>query len=83
MAWQFDRPEKGEGMVQVFRRDESVYEAARFKLQGLDPAARYAVTNLDSGEQKTVSGRDLIEKGLAVAIPEQPGDVVFTYAKTK
>ena len=30
MAWQFDRPERGEGMVQVFRRGESPYESARF-----------------------------------------------------
>ena len=36
--WQFDVPEKGEGVVQAFRRAESVYEAARFKLRGLDPA---------------------------------------------
>lgn len=81
IAWQFDRPEAGEGLVQAFRRDQSVYEAARFRLQGLDPAARYAVTNLDSGEQQTVAGRELLDRGLAVAIPEQPGDVVLTYTR--
>src|ERR1700730_11421032 len=46
-AMQFDRPEVGEGFVEVFRRSRSSYEAARFKLQGLDPAARYTVINLD------------------------------------
>ena len=81
MAWQFDVPEKGEGMVQAFRRDESVYEAARFKLRGLDPGARYTVTNLDSGESQTLTGRELLEKGLAVAITDQPGSAVITYAK--
>jgi alpha-galactosidase len=81
IAWQFDLPEKGEGMVQVFRRDKSVYESARFKLKGLDPDARYAVTDLDSGERKTVSGRELIEKGLPVAVTDQPGDTVLIYAK--
>ena len=47
MAWQFDRPEAGGGMVQVFRRPKSSIVAMNFKLHGLDPAAHYAVTNLD------------------------------------
>jgi len=83
IAWQFDVPEKGEGVVQAFRRDKSVYESARFKLAGLDAGAQYAVTNLDSGESQTIAGRELLEKGLAVAIKDQPGDVVLTYAKAK
>ena len=41
VAWQFDRPELGEGIIQAFRRDESPYETARFKLRGLDPDAHY------------------------------------------
>jgi len=83
MAWQFDLPEKGEGMVQVFRRDKSVYESARFKLSGLDPSARYQITNLDSGEAKTLSGRELIEKGLPVSVSDQPGDTVLTYSRVQ
>ena len=30
MAWQFDRPDLGEGVVQAFRRAGSYYESARF-----------------------------------------------------
>ncbi|HEY5912615.1 MAG TPA: alpha-galactosidase [Verrucomicrobiae bacterium] len=82
LAWQFDLPEKGEGMVQVFRRSESVYESARFKLRGLDPSHRYLVKNSDSGEARTLSGRDLLETGLPVSIEQRPGAVVFTYEKT-
>lgn len=81
IAWQFDRPEKGEGLVQAFRRDQSIYESARFKLRGLDPAGRYAVTDLDSGESRTLVGRELLEHGLAVTIRNQPGDAVLTYAR--
>jgi alpha-galactosidase len=81
IAWQFDLPEKGEGVVQAFRRDKSVYESARFKLTGLDPAARYVVKNLDSGETKMIPGRELIEQGLPVSVREQPGDTVITYTK--
>lgn len=83
IAWQFDTPEKGEGMVQVFRRDKSVYESARFKLSNLDASARYAVSNLDSGEQNTLTGIDLMEKGLPVSVPNQPGDTVLVYTKVK
>ena len=39
MGWQFDRPEEGKGVVQAFRRPQSHYESARFKLRGLDPGA--------------------------------------------
>ena len=83
MAWQFDVPEKGEGVVQAFRRAESVYEAARFKLRGLDPGAEYVLTNLDSGQSQTLAGRELLDKGLAVPIADQPGSAVIVYKRTK
>jgi alpha-galactosidase len=83
MAWQFDLPESGEGMVQAFRRDQSVYERARFRLAGLSPSKRYLVTNLDSGETTTLSGRELAEDGLPVAVLTQPGDAVLTYSQVK
>jgi alpha-galactosidase len=83
MAWQFDVPEKGEGMVQAFRRAESVYEVARFKLRGLDPDAGYVLTNLDFGESQKLTGRELLDKGLAVPISDQPGAAVIAYAKAK
>jgi alpha-galactosidase len=79
LAWQFDVPEKGEGLVQAFRRADSVYEVARFKLRGLDPGASYVLTNLDSGESETRTGRELLDHGLAVAIGDQPGSAVITY----
>ena len=38
IGWQFDVPERGEGMVQVFRRGQSPYEAARFPLRASTPS---------------------------------------------
>jgi hypothetical protein len=70
-------------VVQAFRRDKSVYESARFQLKGLEPAAQYTITNLDAGEVRTLSGRDLMHKGLPVSVPDQPGDVVLSYRKLK
>ena len=83
MAWQFDLPEQGKGMVQAFRRQQSVFEVARFKLRGLDPQARYAVTDLETSGVQTLSGRELMDKGVPVAINVQPGAIVLTYAKVK
>jgi alpha-galactosidase len=83
MAWQFDVPEKGEGVVQAFRRAASVYEVARLKLRGLDGGAEYVFTNLDTGLSQTLAGRELLDRGLAVAITEQPGSAVIMYKTTK
>ncbi|MCL4179926.1 MAG: alpha-galactosidase [Verrucomicrobia bacterium] len=82
MAWQFDRPEPGRGMVQAFRRSESVYEAARLKLQGLEHDARYRVTTL--GQTNTaidLPGGELMAPGLRVEAPGAPAAVVMVYQR--
>jgi len=80
IAWQFDRPEVGQGMVQAFRRENSVYESARFQLRGLDPEARYKITNLNEPSRVTeFSGRELSERGILVTIEERPSAVVLVY----
>ncbi len=81
MAWQFDRPETGEGMVQVFRRPKSFYDSAHLKLQGLDAQAKYLVTNLDTGTQEPHEGRELLDQGMAVTMPVQPSATVLTYRR--
>ena len=83
MAWQFDCPERGAGMVQAFRRADSFYESARFKLSGLDLEAEYLVTNADAMGSEIVTGRELTEAGLPVVIDQQPGSVVITYKKVE
>ena len=81
MAWQFDCPEIGEGMVQAFRREKSVYESARFKLRGLAPDARYTVKDIDTCDSEEMTGSELMEKGLVISISNQPGAVIITYKK--
>jgi len=83
IAWQFDRPEKGDGMIQAFRRDSSGVGVMSFRLHGIDAGAQYDVTDLDIGAAKSISGRQLLERGLEVAIDAQPGSVVFKYRKRK
>lgn len=81
MAWQFDLPQEGRGVVQAFRRDRSADECVVFRLSGLDTKARYLCTDLDSGIARSRSGEELETTGLPVAIPQQPGDAVIVYRK--
>jgi alpha-galactosidase len=83
VAWQFDRPATGDGMVQAFRRSESPFETVRFKLRGLDMAAQYSVSNIDAPGETHFSGRELEEQGLPVAIKEQASAVIITYKQVK
>jgi alpha-galactosidase len=83
MAWQFDRPEEGEGIVQVFRRAESPYDSARFKLHGLDPDAQYVIKDLDSSEGAKYGGGELLQFGLPVSIHTQPAARMFRYQRVK
>lgn len=83
MAWQFDCPEKGEGLVQAFRRDACPDGSIRLRLCGLEPDAKYELTSLDTPGTPQWTGRELMEKGLDVAISEQPGSAVIVYRKMK
>jgi alpha-galactosidase len=83
IAWQFDVPERGSGVIQAFRRADSFYESARFRLHAVEPDARYRITDLDSGDARELSGQDLLETGLSVATTEAPAAVVILYSKIK
>jgi alpha-galactosidase len=78
IAWQFDRPDLKGGEVQAFRRPESPYESARFKLHGLEADANYEVENLDGGKE-THTGIELMEKGLAITATDAPAALIFVY----
>jgi alpha-galactosidase len=81
MAWQFNRPEAGTGMVQAFRRHESPYESIRVKLQGLEKDAVYGLTNLDLPGTTEITGRELSEIGLLITIKSPRGAAIISYKK--
>jgi alpha-galactosidase len=82
-AWQFNRPEDGDGMVQAFRREESDEAAKDLRLRGIDPAATYEVTDLDAKTPTTVSGKDLMQHGLHVEIAGKRGAVIIVYRRIR
>lgn len=81
VAWQFGKPDGEAGVVQAFRRPDSPFETARFRLRGLDPGASYAVTDADEGTARTMSGRELMEQGVPVSVRRRPGAALITYRK--
>jgi alpha-galactosidase len=84
IAWQFNRPEQGDGVVQAFFRDENnnqVEPPRNLRLRGLDPAAMYEVTDLDASAPNKLSGSRLMQEGLQVKFLTKPGAAVITYKK--
>jgi len=83
LGWQFQRADLGGGLVQAFRRPESLQESARLKLRGLDPRARYVVTDVDDAKPVELSGRELMAKGLWLTLPEKPSVRIVTYRQVR
>lgn len=81
IGWQFNDTAKSGGMIQMFRRPQSIYESARFKLRGLDAGATYRFTDVSSKKSFTQTGGELAKKGLLVTIEECPAAAVFIYEK--
>lgn len=82
MAWQFDRPEAGRGMIQAFRRPKSRDDSLRLKLRGLDPDARYRITDLDARTApQDLTGRELMEGGLSVTLADAPSSLLLIYER--
>jgi alpha-galactosidase len=79
MAWQFHQPEKNQGAVQAFRRTKSKEKSMRLKLQGLEPAAEYAVEDLDTHKTQQLRGAELMGPGLEVRISSRPGAAIYHY----
>jgi alpha-galactosidase len=83
IAWQFDKPDLGEGMVQAFRRETDGETSKTIHLAGLDPAAQYTVTIMDSIIPIRISGKELMGKGLTVEIKDKPGSALIIYKQAK
>jgi alpha-galactosidase len=81
MAWQFDRPDLGAGLIQAFRRPDCPYVSAQYKLRSLEPDARYLVSDWDAAGTRQITGRELMENGLLIAIRAQPGAALLTYKR--
>jgi alpha-galactosidase len=83
MAWQFDRPEVGEGVVQAFRRPACQQVSLKLRLKGLDPEAIYEVKDADKQQPVSMTGKELMSNGLNATLPNRPAAALILYRKTK
>ena len=85
MAWQFDRPDKGIGVVQAFRRSECADESVSFKIRGLDADACYTIidvdVDVDVDEPWQATGRVLMEEGVGITLTTRPDAALLVYRR--
>ncbi|MBP5739177.1 MAG: alpha-galactosidase [Abditibacteriota bacterium] len=81
LAYRFDVPEKGKGIIMAFRRKECDYTAMNFKLTELEPDSVYEFKNADTGKKLRLTGREAAEKGVDVEIDSKPGSALIIYTK--
>jgi alpha-galactosidase len=81
-AFQWDRPEQGDGIVLSFRRPQAAAFSITIRLHNLEAEAQYAVAFDDYGITLRKGGRELTE-GLAIKIPEAPGSLLIKYRREK
>ncbi|OQA01672.1 MAG: Alpha-galactosidase [Planctomycetes bacterium ADurb.Bin412] len=81
LAWQFNRPETGEGLVQAFFRPDTTVLGLRLKLRGLEPGAAYELSRYGSEEKTSLTGEELMKSGLKIYADSLPEAAVITYQK--
>lgn len=80
LAWQYHDPEKGDGIIQVFKRVESTENEQAYYLCGLDPDTTYVLEDIDTGEKLEATGRALMCDGITVGIYTEIDAKIFRYA---
>jgi alpha-galactosidase len=81
MAWQFDQPATGEGLVQAFRREDSSVASSTYRLSALSPGATYEIRNLDEPAPLRATGKQLMETGLTIHLAKPRSAAVLTYRR--
>ncbi len=80
-AWQYDRPDLGEGMVAAFRRHASPFRCLQATVRALEAPAEYDLYSWDSKTSLRASGRTLMTEGFPIEIDPAPGAALFTYRR--
>lgn len=81
LAWQYDRPDSGRGIVQAFRRPESTENNLRTVFYGLEEDASYEVRNVDEESPVVLSGRELAIQGISITLNEPRSSAMYVYQK--
>ena len=82
-AYQYNRPEEGDGVALVFRRDESPILTAELNLKGLDPNAKYEVDIYGESfkKLKTIKMKGSKLMAYPLTIKSRPGSALIEYRR--
>jgi alpha-galactosidase len=83
IAWEFVRPEHGDGMIQAFRRELCPTTTMQLWLRAIEMDTNYEFTDMDTGRVSNVSGKELKEHGLFVQALSPRTAIILTFKKTK
>jgi alpha-galactosidase len=81
VAWQFDRPENGDGLLQAIRLADCPEGRFTGRMKGLDPSATYLLENPESGEILEMPASVLLDKGFSIELPARSGAIWFYHRK--
>jgi alpha-galactosidase len=79
LAYQLNRPDKGDGIFFAFRRKDCMAESAEVRLRGLDPASNYELLN-EGSDTMIKTGNELMQKFM-LTLSEKPGSLLIKYRK--
>lgn len=82
-AFQFHRADLDAGIAMLFRRASSPYASAAFRLQGVDPSARYRLTLSDEECSETVAEADgaALREGWLFELPRPRTSLAVEYVR--
>lgn len=82
-AYQLHLPDDDAGIVVVLKRPMSDFTESVFPLQAMNAGASYELTGLAPGGVRTMTGRELSEKGLPARLLAKPDSAVYRYSRVK
>ncbi|MFA6108032.1 MAG: alpha-galactosidase [Candidatus Latescibacterota bacterium] len=77
VAWQFNRPERGDGLVQGIRHAACVDETLIVVLRDLDAEAEYRLENPETKEELVRTGAELMERGFDLTLSPRSAAIWF------
>jgi alpha-galactosidase len=80
LAYQLNRPDKGDGIIMAFRRKNCQEESIIVKPKGVDSKENYLLMNEDSQTKIEVTGEELLN-GYKLILNDKPGSLLISYKK--
>ncbi len=77
VAWQFDSPETGYGLIQGIRLPACPEETITVRPRGICGTSAYVLENSETGETEEKPGSTLIRHGLTLALPKRSAAIWF------